>query len=145
MKIIGISARTTNKDGQAAADLEKLWQKFTAENIVDKIENKTSSDIYCVYTDYKSDYTEDYTVLIGPEVSDFENIPDGLLGREFPEQKFKKFVAKGEMPNAVMETWQTIWNNDSALNRAYTYDYERYTEKSFQKENAEVEIFVAVK
>lgn len=145
MKIIGISARTTNKDGQAAADLEKLWQKFTAENIFDKIENKTSSDIYCVYTDYKSDYTEDYTVLIGPEVSDFENIPDGLLGREFPEQKFKKFVAKGEMPNAVMETWQTIWNNDSALNRAYTYDYERYTEKSFQKENAEVEIFVAVK
>lgn len=145
MKIIGISARTTNKDGQAAADLETLWQKFTAENIVDKIENKTSSDIYCVYTDYKSDYTEDYTVLIGPEVSDFENIPDGLLGREFPEQKFKKFVAKGEMPNAVMETWQTIWNNDSALNRAYTYDYESYTEKSFQKENAEVEIFVAVK
>lgn len=145
MKIIGISARTTNKDGQAAADLETLWQKFTAENIVDKIENKTSSDIYCVYTDYKSDYTEDYTVLIGPEVSDFENIPDSLLGREFPEQKFKKFVAKGEMPNAVMETWQKIWNNDSALNRAYTYDYERYTEKSFQKENAEVEIFVAVK
>lgn len=144
-KIIGISTRTTNQNNQSAEDLDKLWSQFYAENIFDKIPNKVSNDIITIYTDYVSDYTDAYTTIIGVQVYTLENIPDGLIGREFEAENFQQFTAKGEMPNAVVNTWMDIWKRDNELNRKYTYDLEVYGEKSQDGENAEVEIFIAVK
>ena len=101
MKIIGISVRTTNQNGQAMQDIGNLWQRFFSEQILAKIPNKVSDAIYSIYTDYQKDYTEPYTCMIGVEVTTLSTIPDGLEGREFPEQTFEKFVAKGAMPQAV--------------------------------------------
>ena len=103
-KIIGISTRTTNKDNQAQQDLGNLWGQFFAENLLDKIPNKVSNEIVAIYTDYKSDFTEDYTAIIGIAVSTLDEIPNGLIGREFQAENFQKFIAKGEMPNAVVNT-----------------------------------------
>ncbi|WP_447640168.1 MULTISPECIES: hypothetical protein [Chitinophagaceae] len=44
--IIGILVRTTNKDNQAAKDLDKLWECFFSENIMGKIPNKATSEVY---------------------------------------------------------------------------------------------------
>lgn len=144
IKIIGIATRTTNKDNQSQKDLERLWGQFYAENILEKVSNKISNEIISIYTDYKNDYTEDYTTIIGIPVSTLNEIPNGLIGREFPSENFEKFVAKGEMPNAVVETWVDIWKKDKELNRKYTYDFEVYGENSQKGENSEVEIYIAV-
>ena len=98
-----------------------------------------------IYTDYKSDFTEDYTTIIGIPVSTLDEIPKGLIGREFQPDNFQKFTAKGEMPNAVVNTWIDIWNRDKELNRKYTYDFEVYGENSQNGENSEVEIYIATK
>ncbi|WP_316826310.1 GyrI-like domain-containing protein [Pedobacter miscanthi] len=143
-KIIGISTRTTNQNNQSAEDLGKLWSQFYTENIFDKIPNKVSNDIITIYTDYVSNYTDAYTTIIGVPVSTLENIPDGLIGREFGAENFQKFTAKGAMPNAVVNTWMDIWKSDGELNRKYTYDLEVYGEKSQDGEHAEVEIFIAI-
>jgi predicted transcriptional regulator YdeE len=144
-KIIGLAIRTTNKDNQALQDLGKLWGQFFSENVFDKIPNKQSNEILSIYTDYKSDYTEEYTTIIGVPVTTLDEIPEGLTGREFQAEQFQKFVAKGEMPNAVAGTWGEIWRRDKELNRKYSYDFEVYGEKSQQGANSEVEIFIAVK
>ena len=144
-KIIGISVKTTNKDGQSAQDIGKLWQQFYMENLFDKIPNKLSSDIYSIYTDYKSDFTDEYTTIIGVQVSSLENIPAGLIGRQFPSDNFVNYTAKGLMPEAVAKTWTTIWERDKELNRKYTYDFEVYGEKSQNGEHSEVEIYIASK
>ena len=144
-KIIGISVRTTNKNNQSQQDLEKLWGKFFSENIIEKIPNKVSSNIITIYTDYKSDYTDDYTTIIGIPVSILDEIPNGLIGREFEEENFQKFTAKGEMPNAVVNTWMDIWQRDKELNRKYTYDFEVYGQNSRNGKNSEVEIYIATK
>lgn len=68
-KIIGISIRTTNQNNQSQEDLGKLWGQFFRENVFEKIPYKISEDIYSIYTDYQSDYTEGYTTLIGVPVS----------------------------------------------------------------------------
>ena len=143
-KIIGIVVRTTNANGQAATDLGKLWGQFMSDTI-SKIPNAISEEIIAIYTDYESDYQGAYTAIIGKKVSSLDEIPDGMIGREFPATKFQKFVAKGEMPNAVMQTWKTIWEQDATLNRAYQYDFEVYGEKSQNGSESEVEIFVSVK
>ncbi|WP_025146820.1 GyrI-like domain-containing protein [Pedobacter jeongneungensis] len=144
-KIIGIATRTTNQNNQSAEDLGKLWSQFYTEGIFDKIPNKVSNDIITIYTDYVSNYTDAYTTIIGVPVSALDQIPDGMIGREFEAENFQKFTAKGAMPNAVVNTWMDIWNRDVELNRKYTYDLEIYGEKSQDGENAEVEIFIAIK
>lgn len=142
--IIGIAVRTTNQNNQAQQDLEKLWGQFFAEGIFDKIPNKASNDIIAIYTDYQSDYTEDYTTIIGVQVTELSQIPDGLIGRTFGDANFEKYTAKGEMPNAVVEVWQNIWQNDQTLNRAYNYDFEVYGAKSQNGADSEVEIYLSI-
>ena len=142
-KIIGIASETTNANGKAAEDLEKLWERFFVENIANKIPNKISEEIYSIYTDYESDYTGKYTCVIGQKVDSMEVIPNGLIGREFKSGKYQKFVAKGQMPNAVVEIWKEIWAKDKELNRKYTADFEVYGQKSQNGENSEVEIYIA--
>ncbi|MFJ1379138.1 GyrI-like domain-containing protein [Capnocytophaga canimorsus] len=143
-KIIGIAVRTTNANGQAATDLGKLWGQFMSDTI-SKIPNTISGEIISIYTDYESDYQGEYTAILGQKVSSLDEIPSGMIGREFPATKFQKFIAKGEMPNAVMQTWKTIWEQDEVLNRAYQYDFEVYGEKSQNGDESEVEIFISVK
>ncbi|MEO8961305.1 MAG: GyrI-like domain-containing protein [Ginsengibacter sp.] len=143
-KIIGIATETTNENGKSAEDLGKLWERFYTENVAGQIQNKTSDEIYSVYTDYESDYTGKYLTIIGLKVDSIDEIPDGLTGREFKGGKYQKFIAKGPMPNAVAETWREIWAKDKELNRKYTADIEVYGTKSQNGENSEVEIFIAI-
>ena len=144
-KVIGISIRTTNANSQSQQDLGKLWGHFFAENIIEKIPNKISSNILCIYTDYESDFSGEYTTIIGVPVSTLDELPSELIGREFEAGNFEKFVAKGEMTSAVVNTWIDIWQHDKELNRMYSYDFEVYGENSNKGEQSEVEIFVAVK
>jgi len=142
-KIIGIAVRTTNN--KAAEELGQLWEQFHSENIFEKIPNRVSSDIYSIYTDYENNYTGAYTTIIGVLAANLDNIPDGLIGREFPETNFLQYTAKGEMPAAVVHTWNEIWQNDKKLNRQYTYDYEVYGAKCQNGKDSEVDIYIAVR
>ncbi|MFC5626770.1 GyrI-like domain-containing protein [Algoriphagus winogradskyi] len=144
-KIIGITTRTSNSSGKAAEDLGALWGRFFEEQVGAKISGKLNDDIYAIYTDYESDYTGEYTCLIGYQVSSLENVAKGLVAREFDGGSHIKFVAAGKMPEAVVQTWQEIWSKDSEIDRKYTSDFEVYSSKSQQGDNSEVDIFIAVK
>ena len=143
--VIGISVRTTNKDGMAMTDLGQLWHQFYAENCISKIPNKLSDDVYAVYTNYKSDYTDEYTTIIGCKVKSLDSIPNGFEGKQIQSGSFVKYTAKGKMPDVIMATWKDIWSKDKELNRAYTADYEVYGKKSQDPNNAEVDIYIATK
>ena len=145
LKIIGLVTQSSNNDGQAIEDLGKLWAQFFGDNIINKIPNAISSNIYSVYTDYETDFRGKYTTIIGLEVSTLDEIPEGLIGREFQPQIFKKYIAKGELHEAVGKTWAEIWNDDEILNRTYIYDYELYTEKAQNPADAEIEIYIGVR
>ena len=143
--IIGISTETINENGKAAEDLGKLWNKFYSENIREKIPGKVNKNVYAIYTDYESNYKGKYTAMLGFKVHSLNDIPDGLLGREFEGQEFEVFTAKGNMPEAIVNTWKEIWDKDEVLNRSYIYDFELYRENSMNGENSEVEIFIGKK
>nr|WP_294861369.1 GyrI-like domain-containing protein [uncultured Fluviicola sp.] len=142
-KIIGISTETSNKDGEASAAIGALWGQFISENLLEKIPNQLDSDILCIYTDYESDYTGKYTCVLGLKVTSLDQIPTGLIGREFEDGNFQSFLAKGGLPEAIVDTWHTIWNQDETLNRSYTYDYEVYDDRSRLGEESEVDIYIA--
>lgn len=144
-KFIGISVETTNANGQSANDLQKLWERFYSENIPTQIPNKVTDEIYSIYTDYETNYTGKYTCIIGFKVNSLDKIPENLIGREFEGGQFQKFIAKGQMPDAVVETWQKIWQKEGELNRKYEVDFEVYGKNSQKGEDSEVQIFISIK
>lgn len=142
--VIGISVRTTNENGQAASDIAALWNRFLTEAIMVQIPHKISGDIYCIYTDYEKDHTQPYTVILGCMVSNPEDTPAGMIGLTIKKGSYMRFTAKGNLAQvAVLEEWVNIWNAD--LDRSFTADFEVYGSKAQNPENAEADIFVAVK
>jgi predicted transcriptional regulator YdeE len=141
--IIGISIRTTNEKAQASTDIPALWNKFFTEGILAKIPNKVNNNLHCIYTDYEKDHTAPYTTILGCQVENLNEIPDGLIGKTFPEANYEVFIAKGNlMQGAVYNEWTKIWNAD--IPRTFIADFEIYDERSHNPENAEVEIFIGI-
>ncbi len=144
INIVGISVRTSNNNGEAAKDIPTLWNKFLVERVAGKIQNKVDETIYCLYTDYEKDHTTPYTTILGCEVSTLTDIPEGMVSKTIEVANYQKYTAKGNLNEGVVfNEWVKIWNSD--LDRAYTTDYEVYGAKAGNMENAEVDIFIALK
>ena len=142
--IIGISVRTSNKDGKSAEDMGQLWSTFFAQDITTKVPAKVSNDIYTIYTDYDTDHTGAYTAILGYKVATLEYIPDGLTGKAINADTYRKYSAQGKMPDAVVEKWMEIWRADKNLNRKYSADLEVYGAASQNPDQPIVDIFIAV-
>ena len=142
-KIIGIEIRTSNE--KIMIDLPKLWGKFFAENIKDRIPNKVNSDVLAVYTSYEGNHTKPYTYILCYEVTSLDVIPEGMVGKTILAMQYEIFTAKGKMPDKIVEMWQHIWNPDIEKRRAYVADFEVYGAKYGNPDNSEVEIYVGVK
>ena len=97
--IVGIAVRTTNQHGQSQVDIGQLWQKFIQEKTIDKIPHKISSEIYCVYTDYESDFNGPYTTIIGCRVSSSTTVTGEFTRKEIAGGKYLKNEAKGKLPD----------------------------------------------
>jgi len=115
-----------------------------SENMLQQIPNKVDNTIYCMYTEYEKDHTKPYTTLLGCKVENLENIPAGMIGKTVEGGNYIKQTVKGNLMQGVIATaWIKIWNAN--FSRLYTADFEVYGEKAQNPENAEVDIFIAVK
>lgn len=144
-KIVGIYTETTNQDGQTEKALGELWGRFFSENVISGIPNSISNEIHVIYTDYESDYRGKYTAIIGLKVNTLENIPEGMMGREFKGGNYTKVLVKGLMPDAIIQTWQKVWEADKELNRKYTADFEVYGPNFQNGAESEIDIYIATK
>ncbi len=138
--VIGISTRTSNADAQT--DIPKLWQRFYSEGILEKIPDKINNEILSVYTDYESDYTKPYTLILCCKVNGVANIPDGMVSKTITASKYAVFTVSGKMPDKLIETWQYIWGSD--LDRAYAADFDLYRDDK-DKKNSGAEVYVTIK
>jgi predicted transcriptional regulator YdeE len=141
---IGIQTRTTNENNLSGLVMSELWRKFHADDVFLSIPNKSDDRIFVIYTDYEKDHTKSYTALIGAKVSGIHHIPLNMVGRQFPEANFERFVAAGKLPESVIRTWQKIWEENETLKRKYLYDFEVYSPIVQAGVSPEVDIFVSV-
>lgn len=139
--IAGIAVRTINKDGRSQQDIGELWNRFTSQNIFAQIPDKESNDIYCMYTDYESDFTGEYTTILGCKVTSCDRLPEGFVTKEIPKITYKHYKATGEIPFCVGKVWNDIWQ--SGVERKYIADFDVYGEKMTDPKNATVDIFVS--
>lgn len=140
--VVGIAVKTTNQNGQAQKDISELWQKFFSNNISNRVPNKVSDDIYCVYTDYESDVNGAYTTILGYKVTTLESVPEGLIGKSIPKATYQLYRSKGELPQSVLATWGHIWQ--TLIKRRYLADFDVYGQQSQDPSYAEVETYLSV-
>lgn len=141
LTVIGVQTRTTNAEemNPATARIPGVWQAYFQAK--DRIANSTGA-IVGVYTDYESDHRGAYTLLVGSEVPAESKAPAGLSVLHLPGGAYARFVARGEMPGALIATWQRIWEHfDEAApqTRTYLVDYELH-----DPGGQHVEVFVGV-
>lgn len=142
--VIGIKVRTTNENMQAAKDIPALWKQFMSENIQEKIPNKETNDVYAIYTNYESDYTGAYDIIIGCKSYSLDEVPENMVALEIPGKLYEEFKAEGKLnDNIVYNKWVQIWNTD--LNRDYKVDFEVYPENVIPTESTEVPIYISIK
>ena len=108
------------------------------------MENKLNETVYAVYTDYEKDHTKPYTTIVGYAVENVNAVPEGLVAKSIAGENYTKFTAKGKLDAGVVyNEWLNIWN--APIDRTYTTDFEVYDEKAANPQDAEVDIFIAVK
>lgn len=152
IKLVGITVRTNNKTevephtGKILPCIQRYFHGSIAETIPKR---KKPGTTYCVYTEYESDFTGDYTYFIGEAVNDFEALPQNLEKHIIPAQTYSKFTnGPGVMPNVVREPWQKIWQMSSADlggDRGYLSDFEIYDERAADHQNIILDIYIGIK
>ncbi len=140
---LALPEKTTNTNNQSNIDCGNLWQKFEKNEYFKKIPGKRTNEILAVYHDYEGDYTQPFSYFIGCKVNKDTVVPTGMDSLTIPAGTYHKVTAKGEMPDCIANTWETIWNSN--LDRAYNTDFEIYDERSQNWNDAEVDIYISLK
>ena len=152
IKLVGITVRTnlqTEMDPSRAKigqTIQAYFQDGIAQNINDR---KNPGRTFCVYTDYESDFTGDYTYFIGEEVKFEGDSMEGFSSIIIPAQNYAKFTSKpGIMPEVCIDMWQNIWKMKSGElggKRAYLADFEVYDKRALDPSKTVLDIYVGVK
>ncbi|XKO54781.1 effector binding domain-containing protein [Lysinibacillus fusiformis] len=148
-QIIGISTKTSNANELTAqAKIPQLWQDFYEKNIVDQLSKLDNQNVYGLYSDYETDVNGNYAITIGVEASKMNDASPEWVIKTIPAAKYLVFTShKGKMPEIVIQTWQEIWAwfANSKVKRTYTGDFELYDERCANPQEAQVEVYIAIK
>lgn len=144
--VIGIEARTSNAlEMSFEGVIPEQWGRFMREDLAGKIPNRADSDIIALYTDYDSDDSGMYTVVLGVRVTCADEIPEGMVLRNVPSSRYAIFPsARGPAARVVFETWQKIWKAND-LNRSYQADFEVYGAEAADPRDCRIDIYVGVR
>ncbi|MEK8129036.1 GyrI-like domain-containing protein [Paenibacillus filicis] len=149
MTLAGVTVRTTNAEEMGPnGRLAQLWDDYFRNQAALQANSHLAHLIYALYTDYESDATGAYTVIIGHEV-DGAAAPAEAEGARavVPASRYRVFTTKkGPVHEVVAEAWGQIWDyyKDSEEVRAFTGDFEVYDSRHFDPANTEVQIYIAI-
>jgi predicted transcriptional regulator YdeE len=151
IKLVGISVRTNNKTeiDPMAGKIFGCIQRYFHQELAKKITHrKKPGTTLCVYTDYESDHSGDYTYIIGEEVDSFESCPSDFVTHVIPAQDYIKFTnGPAPMPEVVREPWFKIWqmsDEDLGGKRLYKADFEVYDERASDHQNIVLDILIGI-
>ena len=120
--IVGFQIRTNNME--AMDTIHEHWMHY--EEVKHRLPSR-AREIYVVYSNFENGMDGDYDYLIGREMPVGFEVSDDMTVIEIPDpSEMQAFEAKGEMPEALIEVWGTIWSKEDTLKRKFEIDYELY-------------------
>lgn len=133
--IIGVSLRTSNEreSHPDTASIPIMWRNFFEYNVMGGIpEQVDSSVVYGVYSDYESDQTGEYDLLIGLQSTAKEK-PANYEMVTIQEGKYLVFPVLEASPVGIKDTWAGVegyFDHTDTYKRAFTTDFEIYQGRS---------------
>lgn len=104
-KVIGIARQYQEED----LNIDTLWSAFRPD--VPRIANRVGQDAFGIYEEYQE--TGDsvgFTYICSVEVTDFDNVPEGMITRIIPEHLYAAFRHEGPI-SYLPETLKYIWGS----------------------------------
>jgi predicted transcriptional regulator YdeE len=139
LTIVGIELRTSNE--QAFQSIPPHWQRFGAEQALDRIPAKASGDVYAVYTHFEHEGIDNrgtYSLIIGAAVDGLREVPAGMVSTVVPASRRVVFPVERARPDLVGAAWQHIWAQGD-LGNSFIADYEHY------HQNGDIDICIGVR
>ncbi|WP_339281724.1 effector binding domain-containing protein [Paenibacillus sp. FSL H8-0282] len=116
MTLAGVSIRTTN-EAEMGPDggLSQLWETYFQSNIAGQIATVNPEYIYALYTDYESDASGAYTVVIGHEVAEERHLEGSQLEEgELEEGELEENeLEESELEESELEESELVENQFS--------------------------------
>ena len=139
-EVIGLAARTSNEAEFAGnSKIGPLWGKFMG-GAGQSIPAVLGETIFSLYTHYESDHNGSYDVILGKSVEPGTQPSAGMIAKHIPAATYLVFPAESQAPESIVASWKSVYcyfDEPGAPKRAYTVDFERYSEKG-------VELFIAI-
>lgn len=126
LTIVGIELRTSNDE--AFRTIPPHWQRFGAEDVLARIPNKASADVYGVYTHFEHEGIDNrgrYSLIIGAAVDGLKEVPEGMVSCVVPASRRAVFPVERARPDLVGAGWQEVWRHHD-LPKTFIADYEHY-------------------
>ena len=144
--VIGIQMSTTNKrEVSNHGKIPQQWQKFFNQDVMHSIPDRTSDDIYAVFSDYESNRNGSYKYLIGMKVKKRAHPPAGMVTVRIVGGTYAKFASQsGQFSQVVPALWSQVWilEDQALLLRSYNTDFEVYPLQKALKQSGQVNLYV---
>lgn len=153
MNLVGYSITTKNVDGQNNKDIVKFWNEYMTDGRMEKLHSqkfvKNQSEFgACLPVDLEGNFQ----YLIAVEAQTLDNIPSEYKTYKIDQQEYAVFTTPkatdSTFAQKIQETWVFIF--DKWLpNSPYKYDskgidFELYDERSYDRENKVIDIYIPI-
>jgi predicted transcriptional regulator YdeE len=148
-QLMGISERTSNaEEMKGNGKIPMLWQRFYSEGIIEKLSPfAISSEIIVAYTDFESDDSGIYTIIIGQSVKSDANQLDGFELKSIPKSDYLQIdTEQGNIQTIGINAWSKIWESQPLRERrSFKADLEIYGKEAQNPDKAKFSIFLGLK
>jgi len=144
-KIIGIRCFSNNKNGE----IPRAWDEFNKR--YNEIQNRISNYVLgvCEYVEnFDHESSDKFEYICCCEVSNADQVPEGMVAKEIPAQKYARFKHMGSTEN-LGNTYNKIYGEyipENNLILEPAADFELYGEEfKFDSEDSIMYIYIPVK
>lgn len=151
--LLGHGLKTNTKDGNNLKEIPRFWDNYMKKELCKTIPGKINpNQEYGLCYDFNPQ-TLDMCYMIGYEVKNLENIPEGMCGKEVPASLYVCFttpkVLRKDFVTSIQETTKFIYR-EWLPQSGYQYnengnDFEIYDERCFGDIDCQMDIFIPIK
>ena len=136
-RVKGFSVRTSNPEEFAGASrIADLWRHYEAMS-----HECGDGPPVAVYDSYASDHMGKYSLTLGVSAPADASPPPSGATTDVPAGSYLVYpVGEGEMPGALIATWQQIWGDFTSGD----FPFVRTFECDFEQHGLETEIYIGV-
>jgi AraC family transcriptional regulator len=142
--VVGMRYYGENKNNE----ISQLWDQFIPR--IHEIKDPVTREITFGVCYPVEDQTEngEFEYIAAVEVHDFDEIPEGMVGRTVPTQKYAVFTHKG-LVEKIGDTYKCIygmWQPKSGYDLVKAPDFEYYNERfdPDNQEESELDIYIPI-